>query len=415
MKLHSIKGLLINLSIGIFIFWIPNKIYAQGIEFQNSGWQKILEKAKAHDKLVFLDAYTTWCKPCILMQENVFTHQKVADFYNSRFVNAQFNMESEEGEELAEMYDVKAYPTLLFIDGDGHEIYRAVGKYDPDEFITLGQTALNPEQGLLTFHKIYATGSMSTDLMKKYLELLREAGEPTNKIALEYLNLVKNNLGTEENFKIIQTYIHEADDETVGFLYNASSAFAKIGKKEAIIKKIEQLYMNLVQKAITTKDENGEKLVKVDEQKMEEARKKIKSSPLPNSAALAIEADLLFYSIKMDWNKYLEVAYPHYYRISNDWEKLNNIAEKINQHFKEKGQLEKAIKIIQKSISIEEHYANLHTYASLLYRLENYESSKIIANKAIQFAKVEGADFNETKELVQKLKMKELEQNLEDL
>ena len=34
----------------------------------------VLELAQKEDKLIFIDLYTTWCLPCKMMDQNVFTH-----------------------------------------------------------------------------------------------------------------------------------------------------------------------------------------------------------------------------------------------------------------------------------------------------------------------------------------------------
>ena len=57
---------------------------AQEIKFQEKGWEKALKKASKQDKLIFVDAYTTWCGPCKWMSANVFTDDAVADFVLSQ-------------------------------------------------------------------------------------------------------------------------------------------------------------------------------------------------------------------------------------------------------------------------------------------------------------------------------------------
>jgi uncharacterized protein YyaL (SSP411 family) len=58
-------------------------------------------KAKKENKLIFVDAYASWCGPCKLMVKNIFPLKTVGDYYNSHFINAKIDMEKGEGIELA--------------------------------------------------------------------------------------------------------------------------------------------------------------------------------------------------------------------------------------------------------------------------------------------------------------------------
>ncbi len=115
----------------------------RSIDFEELGWVEAKEKAKVENKLIFLDAYTTWCRPCIQMDRNVFTLNEVADFYNSNFVNVKMEMEKDEfGPELAEKYGIKAYPTYLFLDHTGEVVFEGSGYTEAEPFIKYGKEAL---------------------------------------------------------------------------------------------------------------------------------------------------------------------------------------------------------------------------------------------------------------------------------
>jgi thioredoxin 1 len=110
-----------------------------GIQFSEATWKTHLEKAKAENKLVFLDAYTSWCGPCKMLQKNVFTQQTVGDFFNKEFINVKVDMEKGEGPALALQYPLEGYPTLLFIDGDGKVVKKVLGYISPEELLAIGK------------------------------------------------------------------------------------------------------------------------------------------------------------------------------------------------------------------------------------------------------------------------------------
>lgn len=100
---------------------------SQGIHFQNITFEQALEKAKAENKPIFLDAYAVWCGPCKYMANTVFTKPEAGDWFNPRFINVKFDMEAGEGIELAQKFKVTAYPTFLILDSNARELGRIVG------------------------------------------------------------------------------------------------------------------------------------------------------------------------------------------------------------------------------------------------------------------------------------------------
>jgi len=114
----------------------------QGIEFFQGTWAQALEKAKAENKLIFLDAYASWCGPCRRMSSQVFTQTKPAEFYNKNFINVKVDMEKGEGPALAQKYKVRAYPSLFFIDANGIVKKQALGYKTASELIEFGKSVL---------------------------------------------------------------------------------------------------------------------------------------------------------------------------------------------------------------------------------------------------------------------------------
>src|SRR5690606_36419274 len=111
------------------------KTNTRSISFENASWAALLQQAKTTGKLIFLDAQTEWCRPCRMMERDVFTLDKVADFYNGNFINVSIDMEKGDGPALGKKYEIRAYPTYLFIDGDGKLVHQDVGYKDAPVFL----------------------------------------------------------------------------------------------------------------------------------------------------------------------------------------------------------------------------------------------------------------------------------------
>lgn len=106
-----------------------------GVDFLACTLDEAFRRAATEGKLVFLDCQTVWCGPCRAMAKNVFSLPRVGDFMNSRYVALKMDMETGEGPDVGHRYEVKAYPTMLILDAEGHELHRIVGYRDASALI----------------------------------------------------------------------------------------------------------------------------------------------------------------------------------------------------------------------------------------------------------------------------------------
>ena len=109
----------------------------EGIAFVASDFKSALNQAEKEGKKVFVDCYTSWCGPCRKMAETVFVDSEVANYFNAHFINLKVDMEKGEGPRIGADYQVKAYPTFLFLDGNEKVAFRMVGGMQKDDFLTL--------------------------------------------------------------------------------------------------------------------------------------------------------------------------------------------------------------------------------------------------------------------------------------
>lgn len=102
----------------------------------------VLDKAATKDKVVFVDFYTTWCLPCKLMDEEVFTDNTTASYLNKNFLSYKVDAEKGNGPNLALVYNVSVYPTLLFLDEKGRVLERKEGAAFYSELKEMGDRAI---------------------------------------------------------------------------------------------------------------------------------------------------------------------------------------------------------------------------------------------------------------------------------
>jgi thiol:disulfide interchange protein len=114
----------------------PTQSEESGIQFKSISFADALKQAQKEKKIIFIDAYASWCGPCKLMAKNTFTDAKVGEFFNSRFVNLKIDMEKDaDGPEIMKKYKVSAYPTFLFIDGNGKLVHSLMGYQNASQFL----------------------------------------------------------------------------------------------------------------------------------------------------------------------------------------------------------------------------------------------------------------------------------------
>lgn len=136
---NSIK----NMGVGLTKITPVSEAEGEGIHFYKGTWTDALKKAQKENKLIFLDAYASWCGPCKMMAKNTFTEKEVGDFFNSNFINVKMDMEKDEnGPRLSRKYRLTAYPTLFFVDGNEEIIYQSLGYQKPKQLIGIGKEAL---------------------------------------------------------------------------------------------------------------------------------------------------------------------------------------------------------------------------------------------------------------------------------
>jgi thiol-disulfide isomerase/thioredoxin len=201
---------------------------AGGIDFlHDKKWNEILTQAKKENKLIFLDAYASWCGPCKYMQSDVFTDMAVGYYYNKYFINIKMDMEEGEGVALAEQLGVRSYPTLLFINGDGQVVHKKIGSMEAGEFLQLGEDALNPKRQFYTSREKALTGDLSAEDFHQWIHDATEMEEDVDSVITAYLQKTKSP-GMNKDMLAIMLDHASLNKEQIAFLFDNKDSCIRI-------------------------------------------------------------------------------------------------------------------------------------------------------------------------------------------
>lgn len=147
-----------NMKSFLLFFIIVFGVISSGLS-QEIKWMSMndaLKAQKKEPKKIFLDAYTTWCGPCKLLDRNTFSNPDVADYINKYYYPVKFNAEGTEEikyrehtfnnpnfdpnrkgrnsqHDFARAMKITGYPSLVFFDEKGNLIGPIPGYRTPHQ------------------------------------------------------------------------------------------------------------------------------------------------------------------------------------------------------------------------------------------------------------------------------------------
>lgn len=397
-----------NLLVAVLLF-LTITGFPQGMKFETGTWKEVLEKAKQANKPVFVDVYATWCGPCKMMSSQIFPLPEVGKFYNDNFICYKIDAEKGEGIELAKKYEVRAYPTYIFVKSDGTLFFTALGSMEAPQFIEVAKSAiaeLNDPRPLAVWEKEYAEKKNDPAFLLAYINKRSGMGVSSVNLVDDYLKLIPDK------------------DRT-------SDAVADLYKKEGTNMKATSLaYKNLM----ANRTVFSKKLsVTMDEILIEGIMNTMRDAARAKNEALLAPAlsayDQLSQNPPQDMQK--EEIYMQYYFRTKDTEKylkyaadfcnnlikkglnspdkkevsasLNSVAWKFFELTSDVMKLQEALSWSKRSLEIAPGTAMyMDTYANLLYKLGRKDDA--IATEEVAIQKADKADLGEYQKTLAKMK-----------
>lgn len=274
------------------------------IAFRDSSWtwKAMLAEAKQENKLIFMDAYAVWCGPCKWMTKNVFSVPEVGQLFNRNFINAYIDMEKGEGIALRKQYNIRFYPTYLFINGDGEVVHKVVGQTDTASFLQHGLDAISPKRNLLYLSRNAAENTHA------YLKALQAAYELTeaSKVALAYLEARSPSAWMEAaNWELLKEHVKDASSAPFLYLTEHEADFAGRYGQEDVAQKIYSTFLAWPQQYISYPEKSKAVL---DERGFSDFLGKLEKSSYAKKDEIKAKAKLTVHYSLRDWSKYTDVV-----------------------------------------------------------------------------------------------------------
>ncbi|MDO6391476.1 hypothetical protein Q4E40_15160 [Pontibacter sp. BT731] len=171
----------------LFCFaFISHSAYNQRINFEQDSLDAVLVKAQQLNKPVFIlvsGPEISKDVPRQMREQMVgsgLDHPEVTAAFNSQFVNFKAPYKSRAGNQLSNKYNIRAFPTFLYLNSDGMLIHRNHGNYSsPQRYLSdikVFQDKQNSTHNLGYFREEFEKGRRDVDFLRQYLQLHKEMG-----------------------------------------------------------------------------------------------------------------------------------------------------------------------------------------------------------------------------------------------
>jgi len=289
-------------------------------------------------------------------------------------------MESEAGKPLMSRYQVSAFPTLLWLDGDGNIQHKTMGAGDANSLIATATLALDKENNWSALDKRFKKGDRNSEFMQKYIMTSSRAGIDVKEATDTYFSSKKpEDLINSGDAELITNTVKSTSNPIYHFVLKNKTKFYAVADKGQVNQFLEYTMMGELGQLARKGDMDAFNL------------KKQEFIALDKEVGTKVVAfmDMNMLRRDPDQKKFYQAMadYAIKYDFDNS-ENLNRYAWGIAEAKEDLGQtlLNTAVKMAKRSVELNANFANIDTYAFLLNKVGQKEEAKVQAEKSVELA-----------------------------
>lgn len=367
---------------------------AQNLTIIKEDYQKARIESEKQKKMLIIDFYTTWCKPCKMLDKAIFYDSTYSKELAKNFVLLKYNAEKDSAFNLALKHHLTLYPTNLILNSNGFVLNRMNG------------TGTGEINKIPYFYSQFTEKAISLNQTDEYIKGV------SNSINLNYPNFLFDIKDKKEKRLQANNYLKNSKDKFAEeffillVLYNNDSTIqdfvlANRAKYENLFGKsdVQDYVRNIISfryyVSVEQKDINlFEKTKLLSFQNLEENEAKAMSKRNQNLIDIAIgNYDKVIKSVKDR-------------KGINDIEgfEINSVCWRIYEKSDDKSILKECAMLMRQVTEEQPDYGLLDTYARILHKFGDVKEARLQMKKGVDIGKKNNENVSEGEEWLKNIK-----------
>ncbi len=379
------------------LLFIKANVFSQKLTIVDQDYAKAKAIALRDNKLILIDFYTTWCAPCKKLDKLIFQNDTLQQKLAKDFILLKYDAEKDSVFNLSKKHHIVSYPTGIILSKDGYVINQKYG-FNDDDLETL-------EKSFFGFANEGIQFSKENKILKGYSNKIETSKYPQfyintyNKKKVDTIGLksywkTKKDIFSEQYFSVVLYYAQSLPDIVSNSLLKNKTKYEELYGELDMSFVMFLLSAGKFEKAILTKNQNefDEAIVFTNKANKKESAEQIVKM-----------FNKRFLISQNKWSEVFKIneTLKNNNQFSDD--AVNSFSWDVYEKCNDQTVITKCVQWMKELVNKKPEYANLDTYACILFKSGDKVEAKKIAEIAIETGKKNNENTKSTERLLKSL------------